>query len=456
MSAEAPRSPTEARSAPARSLVARVAWGAALSASAAALIAALATGVFAAFLVRDAEDRRLEEAATTLASELEHDLHHKTVAEIVESESQELQHTGMRFAVYDDDLRLVAGDARLLPPATARCASAYEDTLRLCAAPADSGHTAVAAAAHASPAPLLGLAALVAAVLAALLAWLASRPVSRRVVAPLSRLRARIAALSPDALRGADLGPPEQVAEVDALRDSIGGLVQRVNEALEQAHRFAANAAHELRTPLTSVRAELELLAERLGPAPDGGVFPAGDAQADAQRALHTVGELGVLVERLLILAVPQRAPADAHEIVSIRDLVEDGIAALPAADRPRVEATEADAQVRGDAVLLGTLVANALSNALKFGQVVRVSVEVGGDAVCLHIEDDGPGIEPGEHARVFEPFYRSPAALRRRQPGHGLGLALIRHIAQAHGGTAALRTDAQAGAHLEVRLPLA
>jgi len=430
----------------ANSIVGRVASGAALAAAAAALVAAIATIVFATLLLQRAEDRRLEEAAVTFAEELGqggNDI--AAIREVHRDESEEMDHTGMLFAVYDGGGSLLVGDHRVGMPAELGCATFRASALRVCRAQASNGLSAVVAEAHTRPLSMLAGAAILAALLAAALAWAASRPISKRVVAPLTRLRERIAQLNIDALSEANLGSEEHVAEVDTLRGTILQLVARVERALAQANRFAANAAHELRTPLTSVRGELELLGENVSD-------PA--AREGAMLAQQKLTELSVLVERLLILSVPTRSTSDAHEVVSLRDLVEDAVQSLPKEDRARVEVSDGDALVRGDATLLGTMVANAIANGLKFGRVVTTAVLLLDDVAVLHVDDDGPGVDAAERERAFEPFFRSGDALRRRVPGHGLGLALIRHIAETHGGTADLVEKPTPGARLEVRLP--
>lgn len=430
----------------ASSIVRRVAWGAALAASAAALVAALATIVFATLLLQRAEDRRLEEAAVTFATELGEDGRNiAAITEVHRDESEEMDHTGMLFAVYDARGSLLVGDRRVGLPAVAGCSTTNSSALRVCRAQSTNGLSAVVGAAHTPLTPLLAAAAILAALFAAALAWAASRPISRYVVAPLTRLRERIAQLDVDALSDADLGAEEHIVEVDALRGTIKQLTVRVERALSQAHRFAANAAHELRTPLTTVRAELELLAENI---------TEPGAREGAAVAQEKLSELSVLIERLLILSVPARSAADAHEVVSLRDLLEDVVQAFPNGDRARVQLSEADALVRGDVTLLGTMVANAISNGLKFGSAVTTEVSVVGGIAVLHIDDDGPGVEAPARERAFEPFFRSSEALRLRVPGHGLGLALIRHIAETHGGTATLVDKPTPGTRLEVRLP--
>lgn len=426
----------------ASSLVRRVAIGAALVASLAALLSAFATIVFAALLLQRAEDRRIEEATLTFAAELSREgATPAAIRAVHREESAEMTHTGLLFAVYDDASSRLAGDPRLAWPAREGCSTM--DALRACRARTGNGLWAVVAAPHARPLPWLGGAAVLAAILAAAMALGASWPIARRLVGPLTRLRERIAALDVEALSRADLGADERIAEVDALRATLSQLIERVERALAQAHRFAANAAHELRTPLTTVRAELELLAEK--PDRDG-----------AARAQQKLAELSVLVERLLVLAVPTRTAEDHDEVVSLRDLVEDAVLALPALDRARVSLAESDAQVRGDASLLATMINNALGNALKFARSARVEIVQRDGFAVVHFDDDGPGVDATERERAFEPFVRATEALRARVPGHGLGLALIRHVAVTHGGTAALVDKPTRGARLELRLPVA
>lgn len=430
----------------AHSIARRVASGAALAASAASLIAAFATTAFALYLLRSAEDRRLEEAAVTFATELAHDgVDVDAIREVHRDESEEMEHTGMHFAVFDAEGRLLVGDARLGLPEAVGCVTQNANTLRVCRAQASNRLVAVVGASHTTLLPIFVAAAIFAALFAAVLAWFASDPISRRALAPLTRLRERIAALDVDAISHTDLGSEEQIVEVDALRSTLRQLIERVDRSLLQAHRFAANAAHELRTPLTSVCAELELLVE--GTADE-------NAREGGLRAQRRVADLTLLVERLLILSIPTRSSADAHELVSLRDLLEDTLAPLRPSERARVQLSEEDALVRGDAVLLGTMVANAIANALKFGDRVSTTLTVMEEVAVLQIDDDGPGIEPVERERVFEPFFRSTGALRL--PGHGLGLALIRHVAQAHGGDALVQDKPDRGARLVIRLPTA
>lgn len=429
-----------------RSLVSRVAWGAGASACGAALLAAIGTAAAASYLVQRGEDRRLSDAATVLAREIdEARVAASEVPAILEQEQLEMRHTGITFAAYARD-GLAGGDARLPPIAAGTCETPGD--VRACGAVTRTGVRVVAASAHTDPLPWMLAASLAAAVAAAGLAWLASRPIARWLVGPLSRLEARVTSMPVGGAAAGDLGPPEEVAEVEQLRAAIAALIERASRAIGQASRFAADAAHELRTPLTTLRAELELLAEDARPG-------AGSAR-ELARARATVEHLQSLVERLLVLALPDE-DGGARELVALRDVAEDAIAGLDAAARGRVTLRPGEEQgaVHGDPSLLAALLANGLSNALKFGRTAEVALEREGDLAVLRIDDDGPGVAAAERERVFEPFFRSPSARGSDVRGHGLGLALVAHVARRHGGSARFE-DGAAGARLAVRIPLA
>ena len=433
-----------------RSLLGRVAWGAAISAAIAALLAASVTSVLAAYLTRRAHDRRLLDAALVLKVELEEGLHGEfSVPAIVADEQRETLHTGLAFGVFDTqpEPRLLAGDPRVPVLLTATCSDAQ--SLRVCAVPARASLWVVSADVPEDVTGLLTLSSALAALLAGLGAWLASRPIARWLMGPLSDLRQEVGAIDFASTRTLGLGPAAGIAEVDALRNAIAELLARVASALRQAERFAADAAHELRTPLTAIRGELELLSE------DPSIRP--DVHASLARAGRRTLELQTLLERLLVLALPDESGWSASELVSLQELAEDMIALMPEPERARITLLEpvGDVLVRGDTTLLNLLFSNGLGNALKFGQRVSVSAYTDPPDVVLRVDDDGPGVPPEKRELVFEPFVRLRAAGEPPVVGHGLGLALIAHVARRHGGIARFVADAP-GAHLEIRLPRA
>jgi two-component system, OmpR family, sensor kinase len=429
------------------SLVARVARSAALGASAAALLAAVGTSILGAFLLQEAEDRRLREAGLVLAMELARvPARAERIEPIVRQEQEETKHAGIRFAVREETRRYLAGDPDIDQPLANECVMRANVHLRICSVAAPGRLLVSTASNHTPQTPLFVVAAAVAVAFAGVVTWLWSRPVARAAVAPVSRLGLRVAAIDVNAVQCADLGPSEGVLEVDDLRATIAQLIERLARALAQAQRFAANAAHELRTPLTAVGAELELLAEQptLTETVASGV-------ATAQLKLT---ELGVLIDKLLVLATPRGTRDEPAEIVSLRDVMEDVLRGFSPPRAKKVHLAEADATVRGDSVLLSSMFANAVANALEFGTEVRVNLTTIDGNVLITIDDDGAGLAEHDRERVFEPFYRGRDALHRRIPGHGLGLALIRHVAERHGGDAYFLDKATPGASLRIELP--
>jgi two-component system sensor histidine kinase MprB len=220
--------------------------------------------------------------------------------------------------------------------------------------------------------------------------------------------------------------------------------------------------SHELRTPLTAVRTSVEALAR----APADGV-PAAERAHALATAQAQLEDLSVLVGDLVDLARPAepRAAAEEAEDVRLDLLVEEAVARArrhaPAATF-RVDADER--LVRGTPVRLHRAVGNLLDNAVKHGGADgEIEVEVrAGPAVAaggesrgaeVRVRDHGPGIAPGDLPHVFDRFYRARRA--RGLPGAGLGLAIVRQVAEAHGGSVRAETPADgSGARLVLSLP--
>lgn len=438
-----------------RSMASRVAVvvlaSAALGGLAASIVAILAVDR----LIAGQADQRLMAATVTLAGELDEDRYEtnrESVADIVDDENEEIRTSGIRLAVFERT-RLAAGDTWTFAPVAndcetrlvsgkrvRACASAYESLLLVAAQPIDSTTLYwlyVLAAAGA-----IGLGGTVGAV--------SSIGLSRWAVGPLRALSQTLRSSRPEALGSLELEPRGDYEEVEAIRAALRDLSARVQALLDHASRFAANAAHELRSPLTVLRTELELMAED-GAAPDRAVL---------DRACERVARLSELLDRLLVLALPSEPLHDGFEAVALADIVEQVAAELPEARRERVAPELAsEGLVRGDAALLRSLVVNAVDNALKFAPKGSIRVRVadgvaaepsGEGHVLLEVTDEGPGVPPALRTRVFEPFYRVAGG---DISGHGLGLALIGHIARAHGGTARFEPRDR-GACLAVVLP--
>ncbi len=425
---------------PERSLARRLAAvsiGAAMIASAASV--AVTTGL-AYRAVKREERASMVGAANLLATEVEE----SPPADELAEEIRELSVRGMRALIVLDDTEI--GDATIAARPERGCADVDADEpYRVCTsdrtlAPGERVWIAGPERADAYRGPFLAAAG-VALLLALILAALGGGAAARWAALPLSRLRRALLVgdvAEPSTVR---LPPPSGIAEVDAVSGAIETLLSRLDAELSRARRFASDAAHELRTPLTKILGELELLQEE-PPAPD--VF-----ESELSRFHDRVAAMAALVERLLALATPASGPVD--ELVSLIDVVED-LAEQRDRERLTLELPEDDALVRGDHALLASLIRNGVDNALKFSTgPVSVRVLSRGERLVVQIDDEGPGVAPELRERVFEHFYRDPSA--RARAGHGLGLALVAHIAKVHGGSAAF-VDGAEGARLEIELP--
>lgn len=269
------------------------------------------------------------------------------------------------------------------------------------------------------------------------LAWIATFRLAR----PVSEL-AQIAG----ALRDGQLTRREELdAGDDELGEVAGALhtmADRVSQQLADQRALLAAVSHELRSPLARVRVMVELARE--GRAPDG-MHDELQAEIDGMDAL--VGDL-LAGARIDFEALDPQPVQAAVLVQRALELVEVPSEAL------QVEPVE----VRADVTLSTRALRGVLDNAVRHGgRVERVSVTVAGDWVRFSVDDDGPGFAEGEEEQVFQPFWRRPPqAGQAAEPGTGLGLALVRQIARAHGGEAGATNREPRGATVWLELPRA
>jgi two-component system, OmpR family, sensor kinase len=264
--------------------------------------------------------------------------------------------------------------------------------------------------------------------------WVVSRS-----LAPVARVRGQVAAREADDL--SPLSDSDLPEEVRPLVRELNLLFDRVRKAFEAQQHFVADAAHELRSPL----AALKLQVQGLQRAPD----EAGRALAET-RLVAGIDRATRLVEQMLALARHEASAAAGTrpEPVSLAETARLAISDVVTAAHLRgidIGIVRSDpAQVSGDAEALRTLLRNLLDNAVRYsGAGGRVDVAVEADnagRATLGISDSGPGIPPGEHARVFDRFYRRAGT---GPPGSGLGLAIVKGVADAHGATLTLGSGA-------------
>jgi len=260
-------------------------------------------------------------------------------------------------------------------------------------------------------------------------AWAISRAVAR----PLGRLAE--AAQRARAGAGPPVFPTGGPAEVRALTAAVSGMHDRLQGHAEGRTAMLAAIAHDLGTPLSRLAFRLEMLPE-----------------AERLRATADVDEM-----RAMIAAAIGFARADATERETVRvDLgsLLDSLAEDMRAAGDDVTVTPGPrAVVMGDPGALRRLFTNLLGNAVRYGSRARVAWDRAGDRVAVRVEDEGPGIDPLQAERLFEPFVRGDPSRNRATGGTGLGLAIVRSIAERHGGSAAL-ANGERGAVATVILP--
>ena len=275
-----------------------------------------------------------------------------------------------------------------------------------------------------------------------------------RVLRPLQDITAAAQRLSVERLDARiALGGPQD--ELKQLADTFDAMLARLERSFEAQRRFVADASHELRTPLAVMRTEVDVaLAD---PNAD-----ADELRAAAEVVRDATIRADRLVDSLLLLARSDRLSVDGlplREHVQLPDVARAALSAVAeeaGARRLQVASELAPAGVLGDRGLLERLAGNLVENAVRHnvdGGWLRVDTGTVGARARLSVESSGPVVDPGEVAALFEPFRRSGTA-RTARTGAGLGLAIVRAVAQVHGGTATASARPSGGLVVTVDLP--
>lgn len=276
---------------------------------------------------------------------------------------------------------------------------------------------------------------------------------TRRILAPLHSVadalrRVAMGDLSVRAVAG-DRAP----GETAALVDDFNAMARRFEQMQHDIDFWNAAIAHELRTPLTILRGRLQGLAD--------GVFSPEERQF--RSLLVQVEGLSRLVEDLRALSLAEGGRLELHaEPVDLLALVQ-AVAELyapalaDAGGTLAVQLPAAPLTVRCDAVRIRQALLALLDNARRHAMPspVWLQLQVRPGEVVLAVEDDGPGIDPAHATRIFEPFTRAAPAPAARGSS-GLGLAVVRAIAHAHGGHVGCVPGTTGGARFEMRWPVA
>jgi signal transduction histidine kinase len=283
---------------------------------------------------------------------------------------------------------------------------------------------------------------------ALVLASLAGYLLTGAALRPVEAMRRQAAAISAADL-DQRLPPAGGKDELGRLGRTLNEMLERIHASVERERSFFSDASHELRSPLAILRTELELIARER---------PTGPAlQRAAGSAIEETDRLTRLGDDLLLLA-----RADDHQLALRVTRVSATVLLDDAADRVRRQARDAgillradpapDTHVDVDRERIAQALTNMLANALRYARrEVTLGTRVHKGLVELHVADDGPGFPPDFLPRAWERFARADAA--RTDHGVGLGLAIVRTIAEAHGGNAHAANRPSGGADVWISL---
>jgi signal transduction histidine kinase len=278
--------------------------------------------------------------------------------------------------------------------------------------------------------------------------------VAGRVLAPIDRITAVARDIQATDLsrRIALRGPPD---ELKSLADTFDGMLGRIDDAFENQRRFIQEASHELRNPLAVIRTNLEVA---LGD-PDA---TAEDLRRSGEVVQRTTERMSHLVDDLLTYA---RQGSTVRELtrLDLADVVADTAAEFeaPAAARglTLAHAAEPGLWVVGDRVALRQALANLVANAVRLAPIGTSVRTLGGrhdDWVWAAVDDDGPGVPEDQRDLVFQRFFRGDGRRAREEGRSGLGLTIVRQIAESHRGEVRLQPNGAGGSTFAVWLPAA
>ncbi|MEA2229924.1 MAG: hypothetical protein QOF04_3554 [Solirubrobacteraceae bacterium] len=281
--------------------------------------------------------------------------------------------------------------------------------------------------------------------LSVLLGW----GVAGRALRPLKRITATAKRVSQDNLdeRIGLEGPRDELKE---LADTFDGMLERLSGAFASQRRFVANASHELRTPLSVIRTEVDVtLAD-----PDA---TTGELRAMAETVHDATVATERLIQALLTLARTEAGVTrrDAADLADAARIAVAQIASEASAAHLDLRETLAPAPVEGDRRLLERLVANLVENAVRHnrpGGMVEVRTSSDARRSVVEVRNDGDVVPPGAVDSLLQPFQRLDRGARG--DGAGLGLSIVRSVAEAHGGEVTLQARPSGGLVVKVSLP--
>ena len=276
--------------------------------------------------------------------------------------------------------------------------------------------------------------------------------VSGRMLRPLGEISNSVREIqASDLKQRIDLGGPND--ELRQLADTFDDMLGRLDEAFEGQRQFIHQASHELRNPLAVIRTNLEVTLSD----PDAS---ADDLRHTAEVVERSSERMARLVDDLLVYARKgtlslERDPVDVAQLID--EAAEEFNVPAVAAGVHLVHHADSGLWVIGDRLALRQALGNLLANAIRYspeGSTVRLRGGLDGPWVWMAVEDQGPGIDPSDRDRVFQRFWRGDPRAGREQGRSGLGLTIVRQIAEAHGGEVKLVSQLDHGSAFALWLP--
>jgi signal transduction histidine kinase len=275
---------------------------------------------------------------------------------------------------------------------------------------------------------------MIAAIVAILVASLTAAYFARRVTRPLSDLAraASVIAKGGRAQRLRENGPQD----IRNAAIAFNAMTDEVTRTLGSQRQLLSAVGHDLRTPITAMRISLEFVEDR----------------ELRERLQINLNELQELTEA--VLSAARGTGGEMKRSVDLSALVESLCADLDEMGEPVTCTTQTPAPLTCRPNEIRRAVRNLVENAVAYGGKAKVEISRDGGVYQILVEDEGPGIPETEHQRVFEPFVRLESSRNEATGGTGLGLTLVKAIAEGHGGGVTLENKAEGGLRARLRLP--
>ncbi|MGH6939258.1 HAMP domain-containing sensor histidine kinase [Hypericibacter sp.] len=265
--------------------------------------------------------------------------------------------------------------------------------------------------------------------------------IMHRETRPLARLSAAVDRM--DLAGEPTFLPPARTSapEVQTLIAAFNRLQDRLSRLLRARMAMLGGISHDVRTLATRLRLRVDHIPET----------------AERERAIGDIDDIIRLLDDALLSS---RAGAGelSEELVDFGQIVQAEVEDRKAAGAPvdlRKAASAAGAAILGDRLALRRIVSNLIDNAVKYGRVAHLALATDAEAILLTVDDEGAGIPAGLREELFEPFVRLETSRNRRTGGAGLGLAIVRNLVEAQGGSVTIGDGPTGGARFTVKLPL-